>query len=149
MFPPRGRSTAPAHQTGAITANELLCEQRELIAVAEHVVPADELAWEARRRSPDPTTRALLAEVVVDRVGNVGNRDRRPQRDGRRCDFVAVAKVDPDQAGESPGSFPKDRERRVVEDRDRNDVETPGRGAEFAAPPRGRLVRLGRCDQGG
>src|SRR3954462_10194067 len=120
MFPPRGRSTAPAHQTGAITANELLCEQRELVAVAEHVVPADELAREARGRSPDATTRALRAEVVMDRVGNVGNRGRRPQRDGVRCEFVAVAKVDPDQAGEFPGPFPKGLERRVVEDRDRN-----------------------------
>ena len=130
-------------------ARRRLAFNRELVAVAESMVPTDVLAGEARGRSPHATAGAVAADVVMDRVRRIGDGHRRLQRDWMRGDLGAVAKMNSDEPGESPDPLTKHRERIVVEYRDRHDLEVERGGGECAERARRRIISFGRRDQRG
>src|SRR2546421_7158417 len=87
------------------------------------MLATDTLTVEARRRSPHTRARALVGELVVDCVGEAGDRGRRPQRDGIALSPAEMPQKNPDETRECPERLPKRLDTLVVEDGDGHDVE--------------------------
>ena len=97
------------------------------VAVVKGVRSPDSLAVEPRRWPP-PAPGALVADLVVDRVGDVLDRHRRVERDRIFLGLAVMTEVDPDEACQSPDRITEGVEALVVEDRDREHV-SPGQAA--------------------
>ena len=85
---------------------------------------------------------AVRSKVVMDCIRDVG--DCRPmlERERLAVDLAALAEMDADQAGEPENRIAKLVEARVVEDRDRNDLEARHGRRQCGERTGSRLVAL-------
>ena len=103
------------------------------------VIASDALAVEACRRPPHPRAAERRRQVVVDRIGDVGDGRRRGRARAAPASTIAVlAQVDADQAGECP-----DARRGTRRARRRRGPRPRARRGIVEAPRRARWLLVG------